>query len=75
MLNKEEVNSISLDYYPQSIGLDKVNNIIFISKNSISIYDKDFKLIKHKKINIIKEEDYERKFNSHVFIGGINEKN
>lgn len=74
-MNKEEVNSISLDYYPQSIGLDKVNNIIFISKNSISIYDKDFKLIKHKKINIIKEEDYERKFNSHVFIGGINEKN
>lgn len=74
-MNKEEVNSISLDYYSQSIGLDKVNNIIFISKNSISIYDKDFKLIKHKKINIIKEEDYERKFNSHVFIGGINEKN
>ncbi len=68
-MNRKQVKSISLDEYPQSISLDRKSNVIFVSKNSISIYNKDFKLIKHKKINIIKEKDYERKFNSHVLIG------
>lgn len=73
-MSKKDVKSILLDSYPQSIGLDKANNIIFVSKNSISIYDKDFKLMKRKNINIIKEEDYEIRFNSHVLIGGHYEK-
>ena len=73
-MSKKDLKSILLDSYPQSIGLDKANNIIFVSKNSISIYDKDFKLMKRKNINIIKEEDYERRFNSHVLIGGHYEK-
>lgn len=73
-MNRKQVKSISLDEYPQSISLDRKSNVIFVSKNSISIYNKDFKLIKHKKINIIKEKDYERKFNSHVLIGWSYEK-
>lgn len=74
-MDKKQIKNFSLDEYPQSINLDRNNNIIFVSKNSISIYNKDFKLIKHKKINIIKEKDYERRFNSHVLIGGNYEKN
>lgn len=69
MDDDNKIKSILLDEYPQSISLDKNNNIIFVSKNSISIYDKDFKLIQHKKIDFIKEEDYERKFNSYILIG------
>lgn len=61
---------ILLYEYPQSIKIDNENNLILVSKNSISIYDKDFKLIKHKKIDIIEKDDYDRRFNSYIVIGG-----
>lgn len=61
---------ILLYEYPQSISVDNENNLILVSKNSISIYDKDFKLIKHKKIDIIEKDDYGRRFNSYIVIGG-----
>ncbi|MDD7184016.1 ABC transporter permease [Peptostreptococcus porci] len=66
----KQTKNIIVDEYPQSISVDNENNLILVSKNSIYIYDKDFKLIKHKKIDIIEKDDYGRRFNSYIVIGG-----